>query len=93
MRQALNNLLGGKKKGQMYFMPYSNHVAGGHGYKVFDGCFPCKDKDDAIVIFKDLLVEEELLPNIAGMTILGGSPIIEQVPIKEIRAALEKLGK
>ena len=93
MRQALNNLLGGRKKGQMYFCPYSNHVAGGHGYKVFDGHFPCKDKSDAIAIFGELMDKKELLPNTAGMTIWGGNPSIEQVSIKEIRAALEKQSK
>jgi hypothetical protein len=90
MRNALQSLLGGKKKGQLYFTPYSNHLLGHHGYKVFDGHFPCKDKDNAISIFGDLLANGDLLPNTAGMTIWGGNPAIEQVSIKEIRAALDK---
>jgi hypothetical protein len=83
-------LAGEKKEGYMYFCPYSNHFLGHHGYKKFDGNFPCKDRADAIAIFLDLVVTGELKPNTAGIIVHGGDPVIEKITLRELEAEAKK---
>lgn len=91
MRKALSNLLSGRKnQGFMYFCPYTNHFLGRHGYKMFDGNFPCKDREDAIAIFLDLMAAGELKSHTRGLIIYGGAPAIEKITLKEIEVETKK---